>query len=123
MARIINLTMHRASPEQEADGVVEPGDRGAMQQLLNFAALPTYSDVRARADALAQAAQASGATAAMIGGATFLMGPLEDALRARGLRVLYAFSMRDSVETRLADGSMKKVQIFRHAGWIEAKSD
>jgi hypothetical protein len=49
------------------------------------------------------------------------MAPLEAALREAGLRPVYAFSQRAGVEEeRQPDGSVRKVQVFRHAGWIWA---
>jgi hypothetical protein len=49
------------------------------------------------------------------------MAPLERALKARGIRTLYAFAKRDSIDQVQADGSIKKVQIFRHAGFVEVE--
>lgn len=31
----------------------------------------------------------------------------------------YAFSRRESVETQLPDGSVKKSSVFRHIGFVE----
>jgi hypothetical protein len=39
-------------------------------------------------------------------------------LRAADITPLYAFSVRESVEQALADGSVRKVNVFRHAGFI-----
>ena len=54
----------------------------------------------------------------MIGGAPFLMGALESALLDYGITPVYAFSKRESVEEVQKDGSVKKINIFRHAGFI-----
>ena len=62
---------------------------------------------------LAQIAKDSGADAAMIGGAPFLMSSLVTALRQQGLAPLYAFSKRVSQDG--PDG--KKFSLFKHAGW------
>ena len=48
------------------------------------------------------------------------MPPLEKALRGLGIRPLYAFSVRESVEETLPDGSVRKVAVFRHKGFVEA---
>jgi hypothetical protein len=56
----------------------------------------------------------------MIGGAPFLMGPLETALRARGFSPVYAFSVRESVERTTATGAVEKTATFRHAGFVTA---
>lgn len=117
---ILNLTQHAASPDQIAAGVVEPADKAGVQALLTFEELPDRTEVILRAAELAVIAAKSGFGAAMIGGAPFLMPPLEAALKAAGIRVLYAFSRRESVEETLPDGSVRKTQVFRHAGWVEA---
>ena len=56
----------------------------------------------------------------MIGGAPYLMAPLEKELRGWGLVPVYAFSVRESTEVVQDDGSVRKVNTFRHAGWVEA---
>jgi hypothetical protein len=119
--RILNLTQHAASAEQAAAGVVEPQAKVDIHRLLTFEACPDQKVVHARAEALAAIARASGAEAAMLGGAPYLMGPLEAALRASGVRPVYAYSLRVGVEEeRQPDGSVRKIQVFRHAGWVWA---
>jgi hypothetical protein len=119
--RIINLTQHAATAEQINAGVVEPRDKAAVNRLLTFDVCPDSEVIRARAEALAAVARESGANAALVGGAPYLMGPLETTLREVGVRPLYAFSQRAGVEEeRQPDGSVRKVQVFRHAGWIWA---
>lgn len=114
---IMNLTQHVGTPDQ---GVSEPAEKGAVKALLDFSTLPSRGEIADRAEKLAALAVAAGAEAAMIGGAPYLMGPLEAALKAAGVRPLYAFSVRESVETTGADGKVVKTAIFRHAGWVEA---
>lgn len=115
---IINLTQHISTPEQ---GCIEPKDKSAVQALLTMDTLPTEAEILDRAMQLAQiAALEHGAEEAMIGGAPWLMGPLERALVALGTRPVYAFSVRHSVDQLQPDGSVKKVQVFRHAGFIPA---
>ncbi len=119
--QILNLTQHVATAEQVAAGVFEPRDKAAVHQLLTFEACPDREAIRARAEALAEIARMNGAEAAMLGGAPYLMGPLEDSLRAAGIRPVYAFSQRAGVEEELLpDGSKRKVQLFRHVGWVWA---
>lgn len=122
---ILNLTQHPATPEQTAVGVVDlpQAERKTLVNLLTFDSLPSAVDVANRATALAILA----ATAfedhpvqAMIGGAPYLMAPLEDALVDQGIQPVYAFSMRESVEEVQQDGSVRKVNIFRHAGFVQA---
>lgn len=114
---ILNLTQHLGTPDQ---GVTEPAEKGAVKALLDFTSLPSRGEIEDRAAKLAAIAVEAGADSAMIGGAPYLMGPLEVALRVAGVRPLYAFSVRESVETTGADGKVTKTATFRHAGWVEA---
>ena len=124
--KIINLTQHPATAEQAEAGVIDlpPQERQELQRLLTFEELPSALQVRQRAwgiEALAaRAAESCGATAAMIGGAPFLMAPLEAALRRTGIAPVYAFSRRESVEEVQPDGSVRKINTFRHAGFVAA---
>jgi len=59
-------------------------------------------------------------TAVMIGGAPYLMGPLTNVLKGLHLDVLFAFTQRESVEVPQEDGSIKKVAVFRHTGFVKA---
>lgn len=115
---IVNLTQHAATAEQLADGVVEPPAemKERVKSLLTFDAIPTSKEIREVAKQLA--ALVLGQDAAMIGGAPFLMGALEAALVNVGVEPLYAFSRRESVEEVQADGSVRKVNVFRHCGWV-----
>jgi len=126
--RILNLTQHPATPEQVAAGVVDltPAQRVFVSQWLTFEDVPTQRQIKSRAALLAQAAandsvgvgEVGQFDAAMIGGAPYLMGPLEEALLAQDIKPLYAFSRRESVETIAADGSVTKTNVFRHAGFV-----
>jgi len=126
--KIINLTQHQATPEQVAAGVVEPSNKRSIKDLLTFPAsdaddpqgVPSAADIESAAEVLAMRAADEGATHAMIGGAPFLMAPLERALRAEGITPLYAFSRRESVEEVQEDGSVTKTQVFRHLGFVPA---
>jgi len=117
---ILNLTQHQATPEQIEAGVVEPHHKSEVVSALTFESLPTLSEVKHRALKLGMIATASGCSEAMIGGAPYLMRPLEEELLGRNITPLYAFSIRESVEEIQADGSVRKVQVFRHAGWVVA---
>lgn len=114
----INLTQHAAAPEQ---GCIEPENKEDVQQLLTFEELPTATEIRRRADALAAVAASAGATEAMIGGAPYLMPHLEQQLAHRGIQPLYAFSVRESVEQAQPDGSVRKVAVFRHMGFVSGQ--
>ncbi len=117
--KILNLTQHVATADQIAAGVVEPADKELVQALITFEQLPIAKELRAKAEALAQMVAYDKYDTVMIGGAPFFMAPLEAALRARNIKILYAFSKRESVDEMQKDGSVKKVQVFRHAGFVE----
>ena len=122
---IINLTQHNASPEQVAAGVVDvPAElKSDLSALLTFTTLPTKEELESTANKVAAMAvlctQGSDAPAAMIGGAPFFMSILEVALRHYGIKPLYAFSERASVEKMEADGTVRKVNLFKHKGFVE----
>ena len=123
---ILNLTQHAATPEQISEGVVDlpPSQRQELQRLLTFDTLPTKADIGGRAEAIADLAMAidmerdQGPISAMIGGAPFLMFSLEWELREAGIEPLYAFSVRESVDQPQPDGSVRKVAVFRHLGFV-----
>lgn len=132
-AIILNLTQHPATPEQVAAGVVDlTGDD--LERLKN---LLTFDDIKStllrhdRADRLAEMVrdinlqgdpdylhQDGTAIHCMIGGAPFLMPPLEAALLKDNRVPVYAFSVRQSVEEPQADGSVRKVNVFCHGGFV-----
>lgn len=114
--KILNLTQHPASAEQIKAGVTEPAKKKQVQSLLTFQTLPKGSEVLRAAEKIA--ALADGYSSVMIGGAPFLMAPLETALKKRGIEPLYAFSVRESREKTLPDGGVVKTQIFKHMGFV-----
>lgn len=119
---ILNLTQHDATAEQLAGGVVDlAGDaREGVRQLLTFPTPPSAAEMGDCARSIAYIARLQGAKCAMIGGAPFFMPTLERVLEATGIQVLYAFSVRESVEEALPDGSIKKSSRFRHAGFVSS---
>jgi len=134
--KILNLTIHRPTPQQIKAGVIEPPPnyKDKIVSLLSFFSLPMYWQIQERAERLADLAYklvvelSNGLWpsdkswgAVMIGGAPYLMPPLQRALLKRGLRPVYAFSRREAVETRQPDGSVQKTIIFRHIGFIHAE--
>ena len=106
----VNLTQHASLPEQACTDLPNLGP------ILTFNELPTRADIFQRCETLADLAQAAGAAEAMIGGALWLMEPLAVALRAKGIKPVFAFSQRVSVEK---DGV--KTSIFKHLGFVEAE--
>ena len=122
---ILNLTQHPASPEQIAAGVVDlPTEiREAVIALLTVNVLPTRQEIEDRcADIAMLAATAfeNHPVQAMIGGAPWMMACLESALLDQGIAPVYAFSVRESVEQPQPDGSVRKINVFRHAGFVSA---
>ena len=115
--KIVNLTQHAPTSDQVAAGVVNPIHWGAVKELLNFEQLPDVATVWQRAVALRQIAVDSGATHAMIGGAPYLMPQLQWQLQQVGIVPLYAFSERVSSEEVQPDGSVRKVNTFKHGGF------
>lgn len=132
---IINLTQHSATPAQIAEGVVDlPTElRTKLTELLTFDTIPSETVVFQRAQAIADMAEAwlgnqprpedygrDGAVLeeAMIGGAPYLMCALEYALLNYEIAPVYAFSVRESVEQTQPDGSVRKVAVFKHAGFV-----
>lgn len=129
MSHILNLTQHPASPEQVAAGVVDLSDAGrqVLGRWLTFDSLPTADQLVERAELIAQAATGDslsvdvlpGCMFAMLGGAPFFMSALENALIERGITPLYAFSVRASTEETLPDGTVRKVNTFKHLGFVQ----
>lgn len=135
---ILNLTQHNAAPAQITEGVVDlvGSDKDLLVKLLTFDSLPTVEEIETRAQKIAYIASDLMLEAknnwieegldeddfeqyyAMIGGAPFLMGPLEVALKKFDIIPVYAFSVRDSVDVKQADGSVKKTAVFNHGGFI-----
>lgn len=109
--RILNLTMHSATPEQIEAGVYDLPDKelSKLKKLLTFVDLPSIDEVRERARWIAAIAHEVGAMTAMIGGAPFLMRPLHEELYRFRLGTVYAFSVRESVE---------KTAVFKHRGFV-----
>jgi hypothetical protein len=116
---IVNLTQHAGTPEQDVTDLTGNA-RERLIKLLTFNRIPTREEVFFRARGIAELAAMTEADDAMIGGAPYLMAPLETALRLWGIRPLYAFSQRESVEEIAADGTVKKTAFFQHKGFVEA---
>lgn len=119
--KILNLTQHPTTREQEANGVVDlsPKKREQLVELLTFDEIPSNEELLLRAYRIvALAKKVNSFDGVMLGGATFFMPPLERAFRKSGIPVYYAFSKRESVETVLPNGETVKKSVFRHAGFV-----
>jgi len=130
---ILNLTQHVATPEQIEAGVFEPSaeDKKEIQKLLTFEEIKEtdpWSRFQ-RAEKIAKIAikyfpesynpEEDDRGRAMIGGAPYFMSKLERVLSEFDISPMYAFSKRESVDQPQPDGSVRKVQVFRHAGFVE----
>jgi hypothetical protein len=122
MNTILNLTQHPATEEQIKQGVVDlpPKAREWLCKLLTFDTMPTSREVVSRAMKIAHMPEVAAHTGpCMIGGAPYLMPSLEGLLKIKTRRpVVYAFSTRESVEQVQPDGSVRKVAVFRHTGFV-----
>ena len=129
---ILNLTQHTATQEQKAQLVVEPRMcKDKIRELLTFEEIPSKEEIEARASELARIAASEASfyagetdnriwiTRVLIGGAPYLMSALEKALRESGFTPVYAFSKRESEEIPQPDGSVRKIAVFRHIGFVE----
>lgn len=123
---ILNFTQHPATAEQLAAGVIDlkGADLSTLKAALTFDELPTQAVIAERAMEIVRLAKnalfGQVDRKVMIGGAPFFMAALEFYLKAAGLQPVYSFSKRVSVEKTLPDGTVQKVNAFRHEGFIEA---
>lgn len=120
--KILNLTQHKATPEQIAAGVidVDPSNESVVKAMLTFYNIPKRESMTTRAKKLAAIAEESCCDAVMIGGAPYFMATLECVLKDKGITPMYSFSQRESVEETLPDGFIIKRNVFKHAGFIVA---
>lgn len=132
MAGIINFTsITTTDPAQLEAGVVNPAeeDLNQINYLKDFDHIPTEREMEVRAERLADLAQdmkerdPSLGSQVMISGAPYFMRPLADALAQRHLEPIAAFSIRESVETKMPDGSVQKKARFRHKGFVRIEAD
>lgn len=118
---LINLTQHNLTQEQLKDAVEVGTDvRDEVIKLITFNGLPTAGVIKDNASRLAAICCDMRASHAVIGGAPYFMGPLEQSLRRAGIIPLYAFTERVAVEvTNPETGEVTKTSKFNFAGWIE----
>ena len=127
---ILNATQHKATTEQKEVGVMDLPEIYADQvkDLITFDQVPTVEEIEDRAEEIVETLlnyieslpfdYPVRGLEIMIGGAPYLMQDLEDALVRKHMIPLYAFSTRVSEDQHQPDGSVKKVQVFKHAGWV-----
>jgi hypothetical protein len=114
--RVNNLTQHVGTKDQH---VIEPRENEKMKIAgwLNFFDKPSKAELERRAENIAELCQENYWHIVMIGGAPFFMAYLERALEEKGVKYLYAFSLRESVEKEV-NGKVVKTNVFKHSGWI-----
>jgi hypothetical protein len=131
--RVINLTQHKATEEQKKAGVIDlPEDLQAeLAKILTFDKLPGKEllEIRAKRAVNLLCENMNNTVpkpefrvcdAVMIGGAPFFMTYLEKELSNARFLTVYSFSLRESVEETQPDGSVKKINIFRHKDFVPA---
>lgn len=124
---ILNLTQHSASSDQLEAGVVdlEAELKDTLTGLITFAAYYTKEVLVLRANKVVQLVKEYENTqgkvcGVMIGGMPSFMPVLESALKAAGYNVGYACSDRVSVDQHQPDGSVRKINVFKHVGFYWA---
>lgn len=115
---ILNLTQHNATQDQIVQGVQAQPLLG-VPELITFDDIPSQDEMIQRAAKVAMLASEQGADQAMIGGAPFFMSCLECELKTLGIKPVYAFSRRESVELKKEDGTVQKTNVFKHLGFVE----
>jgi len=115
--KILNLTQHPASEDQISVGVydLEGEDLAKMKQLLTFKSLPSQQEIDKRAWGLARLTKK--VEYAMVGGAPYLMGPLQRVLKQNNTTALFAYSERVSVED---PSTGIKTSVFKHLGFVSS---
>ena len=116
---ILNLTQHEATPQQIKQHVIEPSkeDKREIKNALSFNEIPSRDEISNRITRLSFIVEKYNPTSVMIGGASFLIFPLEKKLRQKWL-VFHAFSKRVSTERKNADGTITKMSTFKHVGFV-----
>ena len=122
---LINLTQHSLTDEQKksVDTTIEPKD---MAVYLNFNDMPDANIINNRAFEMFDCLMAMLPSdvkpedcTVLLGGAPFFMSACEKAAIHYGFNYCYAFSKRVSEEVKQPDGTVRKVSVFKHEGWIE----
>lgn len=125
---LLNCTKHMADDVIIGEGYkglsftiidLNPRDRERVLELQDFnSGIPECGDIRRRAEAIADIAVGYGLKYAWVGGAGYLMPPLESALKRRGITPVYSWSKRDYMETVDSDG-VRRLEMYReHGGWV-----
>jgi len=134
--KALNLTQHTATPEQKLAGVIDLPEylRKELIEYITFEEIPSPKAMEELAAKVAKLYERAYSVIsndgviplgsfAMVGGAPYFQRYLEDALRRIGVEPLHAFSVRESADQPQNDGTMKKVAVFRHAGWVTTSQE
>jgi hypothetical protein len=120
---IVNFTQHTATQDQLDAGVIEPTveQKARIVHALTFTTLPSVAELHGRTSVLATIMGSyepdlAGEVKFMVGGAPYLMSAL--ASWAPVYDMVFAFSERVSHEQVMPDGSVRKVNVFRHKGFV-----
>ena len=126
--KIVNLTQHQLTSDQLEDirnrgwEVQELRQRGVnyIKEHITFDTLPNKEELERRASELADFVKliTPEVGLAVIGGAPFFQSHLEKALKDRNITPVHAFSTRNVIEKTMEDGSVEKMSVFKHQGFI-----
>lgn len=121
--RILNATQHTATPDQVAEGIIDfPANyQAALKAAITFPAVYGKEELKAAARMVAElvrdfVGEFGKIDGVMIGGMPSFMPVLEVQLSSAGFAPCYAQSDRVVEEQTQADGSVRKVAVFKHAG-------
>lgn len=115
--RILNATVHNATPEEIAAGVIEPAetDKAVLEFCQTFDELPSAEDLEHRAavlaDYISECAERYGCDAVLIDPPSFFAACLEQSLTLRGAKFCYPFGLPQCQGVARADS-------YRHVGLI-----
>jgi len=109
--RILNLTVHRTTPEQALQGVFDPVNKKLTRKLMKFKHKPTPEELVDRARKLGDIAAAHVPHAAMISGPPYLIPLLYIELAQRGIVPLFAYSSYRKKKGEDGD--------FQHEGFVD----
>ena len=118
---ILNLTQHLATAEQREAKVFEPKNKKLIAELLTFNSIPSSSAIHSRVKLLLKEVgwerEVVDFNQVLIGGAPFLMSPLEYELFQNNFLPLYSFTNR-VVEEIEKNGIVEKTSSFKHIGFV-----
>lgn len=124
---VINVTQHPITNDQLNDlenrfkEVAVINSEGDMfKKDLTFMTIPSAEELTKRAKKIANDAHIMGVSYAIVAGAPYFMSALEKELFRLDIMPMYSFSERVSQETTETDGTVRKVNVFKHVGFIEA---